>query len=336
MYSNPAGTTNVTIGIAGFVDDCNGQTNNFEADGSTATVSPSLLTHAQRNAQIWTDLLSASGGALEVSKCSCHVIQFKVTIQGAPSLVPSPSPSQVKISVWDPHEQTLHDLKLLSVYEPHKTLGHYKEPTGHQKEQFRQLKVKSDEATAFLWTCPLTRTEAWTFYYACYLTSVGYPRSCVFINDPSTVGNYTTQSHVNHHPKMRVQSKYKTEVIYGPVELGGASFHPLWVQQGIGQVTLFLHQWRKNTQGGQLSRIAVAWFQVQTGVSSFPILEYSERPLPQLESKWIASMRQFLATIKANIVIDDFEPPKLQRLHDFVIMDIMQASGNSPPPKFGD
>ena len=50
-YSNPSGTTNVTIGITGFVDDCNGQTNKFEADGSSATVS-SLVTQAQQNAQL--------------------------------------------------------------------------------------------------------------------------------------------------------------------------------------------------------------------------------------------------------------------------------------------
>ena len=45
-------------------------------------------------------------------------------------------------------------------------------------EQFRQLQAKSFEITEFLWTCPLTRSEAWTFYYACYLTSVGYPLAC--------------------------------------------------------------------------------------------------------------------------------------------------------------
>jgi hypothetical protein len=87
-YSNPTGTVKVTIGIAGFVDKSNGQTNKFEEDGSPATVSKRLLTQAQDNAQIWTDLLSASGGALEVSKCSCHITQFKSTVQGAPSLVP--------------------------------------------------------------------------------------------------------------------------------------------------------------------------------------------------------------------------------------------------------
>ena len=176
-YSNPSGTVNVTIGIAGFVDDCNGQTNKFEADGTTDTANM-ILTQAQENAQIWTELLSATGGALEVSKCSCHVIQYKFTPQGAPSIVPSFPDDNVKMRVWDPNDNTSHDLQLLTAYQSHKTLGHYKEPAGHQMEQFRQLKCKSDEVTSFLWSCPLARSEAWTFYYACYLTSVSYPLAC--------------------------------------------------------------------------------------------------------------------------------------------------------------
>ena len=94
------------------------------------------------------------------------------------------------------------------------------------------------------------------------------------------------------------------------MELGGASFRPLWVQLAVSQVTLFLRQWRRSTQGGRLSRIALAWFQVQTGVS-FPLLGFPKRSLPQLESKWFASLRTFLATIDATIEIDAFVLPPL-------------------------
>ena len=108
-YSNPTQSVEVTIGIAGFVDDCNGQTNQFDKDGSTATVTE-VISQAQQNAQLWTNLLSASGGALEISKCSCHILQHKFSIQGAPFLVPSFPTDQVQISVWDPHESSKHDL----------------------------------------------------------------------------------------------------------------------------------------------------------------------------------------------------------------------------------
>ena len=118
----------------------------------------------------------------------------------------------------------------------------------------------------------------------------------------------------------------KKEILYGPLELGGASFRPLWVQQGIGQVTMFIRHWRKDTQADKLSKIAIAWLQAQAGVS-FPILAFPSKPLPQLESKWIESMRSFLAKINATIIIDECMSPTLQRLHDFVIMDFIQESG---------
>ena len=118
----------------------------------------------------------------------------------------------------------------------------------------------------------------------------------------------------------------KKEILYGPLELGGASFRPLWVQQGVGQVTMFIRHWRKDTQAGKLSKIALAWLQAQAGVS-FPILAFPSKTIPQLESKWIESMRSFLAKINATIIIDERMSPTLQRLHDFVIMDLVQESG---------
>ena len=309
-YSSPSGHETVKIGSAGFVDDCNGQTNKFNEDGSSATVAH-LLSQAQYNAQTWTNLLSASGGALEVSKCSCHVIQFKFTAQGAPSLVPSIPDDQAKISVWDPNQNETHNIQVLNVYQAHKTLGHYKEPAGAQKEQYRQLQTKSEETTAFLWSCPLTREEAWTFYYACYLTSVGYPLWCSSMSVPQLDAIQRKAMSIIV-PRCGFNRNTKKEILYGLFEFGGASFRPLWVQQGVGQVTLFIRHWRKNTQSGKLSRIALAWLQVHTGVS-FPLLSCPSKPVPHLESKWFQSMRTFLATINASIEVDDFTPPSLQR-----------------------
>ncbi|KAI2501756.1 hypothetical protein MHU86_12676 [Fragilaria crotonensis] len=73
-YLDTQGDTRVQLGLIGFVDDCNGQTNAFGYDGSTDTVKR-IASQAQSNAQCWSDLLHASGGALELSKCSTHVLQ---------------------------------------------------------------------------------------------------------------------------------------------------------------------------------------------------------------------------------------------------------------------
>ena len=132
--------------LAGFVDDCNGQTNLFEHDGSRATVKK-LISHAQDNAQQWTDLLHASAGALELTKCSSHILQWQFSMTGTPVLTPSHTSDGVTITVWESQTNSAKNLQLLPAYTAHKTLGHYKDPAGTQREQYRQLKRKSENNT---------------------------------------------------------------------------------------------------------------------------------------------------------------------------------------------
>ena len=309
--------------MIGFVDDCNGQTNSFALDGSTDTVL-TLVDQTQKNAQAWNDLLSASGGALDLSKCSCHILQWQFTSQGVPILTPTHDYLQSKLQVRDRQSMNeSHSLHLLSAYDAHKTLGHFKAPAS-SLEQFRQLKKKSDEVTAFLWSCPLTRLESWTFYYACYLPSVGYPLSCSSLTK-SQLDDVQRKAMSIMVARCGYNRNTKKEILYGPLELGGASFRHLYVQQGVGQITTFLKHWRTKSTAGKLLQIAVAWFQQQAGVS-FSILQDVTTDLPHLESKWIASLRKFLADIGMKFHLDETAIPKLQRQYDVHIMDVILQS----------
>ena len=281
-YVSPASSDSVQLGMIGFVDDCNGQTNLFDADGSPQTVN-TLVSHATQNAQNWNDILAASGGALEISKTSCHVLEWIFAVNGAPVLAPLNPAHKDRFKVWDAQLHSFHQLEVLSVYKAHKTLGHYKDPAGTQKEQYRQLKKKSDKNTAFLWKRHLSRREAWTYYYACYLPSVGYPLSC------SSLSKHQLDNIQRNAMKIIVarcgfNRNTKKEILYGPLSLGGAGFRHLYVLQGISQTFMFIRNWRQDSTAGRLLRIAIAWFQEQTGVS-YSILEKVHAPLPQFESK---------------------------------------------------
>ena len=59
-----------------------------------------------------------------------------------------------------------------------------------------------------------------------------------------------------------------------------------------------------------------------TGMS-FSILERVHVPLPHLESRWLASLRGFLALIKASIQVDDPGIQPLQRDGDAHLMDLI-------------
>jgi ribonuclease HI len=317
-YCSPNKTGTVELGMVGFVDDSNGQTNAFmDTEGHPATIQQ-IRQSLRHNAQAWANLLGATGGALELSKCSVHVATWAFTMQGAPVLQADKDWFD-NIVVVDPTSGAESKLQYLSPYTAHKTLGHFKEPAGTQRRQFDELMLKSNEATAFLDSCSLTRSEAWTYYYACYLPSIAYPlANCHF-----------TEQHlskIQRKAMSRIVSKCgynrhtKKEILYGPLQYGGANFRHLFDQQGLGQLTLFLRHWRQQTVAGQLLKNVVAWAQFTTGMA-FPILETPSVYLPHLESKWLKSLRGYLASTKAALHLDATGLPPLEREHDGYIME---------------
>ena len=85
VYCNPDRTHPIDINMLGFVKDSNGQVNSFLQDESPEGLLD-LIRKAEHNAVTWSNLLSATGGSLELSKCSYHVIHWKFSAQGAPVL----------------------------------------------------------------------------------------------------------------------------------------------------------------------------------------------------------------------------------------------------------
>jgi exonuclease III len=327
LYCNPDWTNPCQVSMVGFVDDSNGQVNSFYEDDTTANLQ-STVHKAKTNATIWSHLLQATGGALELSKCSYHVLYWKFSSQGAPVLcnIQSEIPA---LEVPDPITNTSETLEYLPPTKAHKTLGHFKEPSGLHKEQYRQLKAKSDQITDFLWSTHLTREEAWLYYQACYIPAVTYPLTSSFLS-PAQLKSVQTKAMAIITAKCGFNRHTKTEVLFGPRDLGGADFRHLTVQQGIAQTMYFLRHWRLQSPVGKLLKCALSWQQFSAGVS-FPILENTETALPHLESKWMASLRSFLASIGAGLQLDEPCVPPMQRANDRYIMDLIIQSARYKP-----
>jgi hypothetical protein len=124
--------------------------------------------------------------------------------------------------------------------------------------------------------------------------------------------------------------KTKREILYGPAHLGGANFRTLYSVQGIGQVLTMIKFWRSPCQAGQLLRIAVAWAQYVAGISN-PIFEDVGTHLPQLETKWISSLREYLQYTRCTIELDEAYLLKREREHDWHIMDAIVQCGLFSP-----
>ena len=82
-YCSPDRQQPTSFGMVGFVDDNTNQANKFGEDELEYTYKE-VMAHAMDNAQLWTNLLSSSGGALELPKCSFHLSHWSFTASGAP------------------------------------------------------------------------------------------------------------------------------------------------------------------------------------------------------------------------------------------------------------
>jgi hypothetical protein len=320
-FATPDRSLEIVFHMIGFVDDSTGQVNEFGADPQPSP--EHLIEIMRKDGQLWTDLLWSSGGALELPKCSYHYLHYMFTNDGAPILQGGQVGPKLTIRTGD--RTKIVDIPSKSVFEAHKTLGTWQDPNGSLKKEERVKRKQSDQHGVIIQISAMVRHEAWTYYFAIYITSVGYSLP---------VCHFTRHrlDHIQRKAMNAIFSKCgfnkntKRAILFGPSVYGGANFRHLYTEQGVGQILMFLKYWRTEGQQGTILRIALSWSQMAAGTST-SILEDVTTPLPHLESKWITSLRKYLQTIGGEFELDQDYVPPLQREYDEHIMDIIIDSG---------
>ena len=132
-YYSPDLTISVRIFLIGFVDDKSGSTNDFLL--KQAAPPEHYISLATHDAQCWNDLLKLSGGALEDSKCSYHVLYYDFTINGLPILRGTVVPL---IKIKFNNATTATPLKSKSAYNAHKILALIRNQQGPKMQHGKQ------------------------------------------------------------------------------------------------------------------------------------------------------------------------------------------------------
>lgn len=126
----------------------------------------------QEDAQIWNDLLFSSGGKLELSKCSYHVLHFEFTPNGRP--LPSLNCYNSQIHIVDRETQIQIPIKAKRAFEMHKTLGHYKSPYSSIRSSLEEVVKKVNHLSMLISMSPITRQGAQLAYATVYLPTIKY------------------------------------------------------------------------------------------------------------------------------------------------------------------
>ena len=299
-FSSPDGSLQTKISMVGFVDDSTGICNDFhpqsQIDGAT------LSQKMQEDAQIWNDLLWCLGGKLELSKCSYHLLQFRFKPDGTPfPTIETPTPP---IIVLDAETHSTIPIPPKQANEQHKTLGHWKSPV--MPKHCKQLQALTSTALQIsnqISTSPLSRFGAMIAYFGKYIPALNYILPQCFFNatqlfkaERTTIQPIIAKSGFNRN--------ISTDIRYAPRTYAGCGFIKWYTLQGDGQIQLLLKHWRTDTLISIMTRIAVSWSQWQSGLSQ-SFLKDTRTPLPHLECRWLKSLRAFLRSISASIVLDN-------------------------------
>jgi hypothetical protein len=309
LFESPDCKVTITFSMVGFVDDSTGTVNDFANNAATVE---NFLSKLQHDAQLWNDLLWCSGGMLELPKCSYHFLHFEFDDSGAPH----------------PLGGAVIPITPKSVFDPHKTLGHYQSPAGSAKIQLTKIRQKQSTLSQQLASSPATRSQASTYYHTIYLPSI-YVLPQMFFT-AKELDTEEKKSMPIIFAKEGFNRNTSCALLYGPSDYAdGGHFRWKWLQ-GEGQIMNFLKYWRTDGQVSTMLRIAVSWFQQHAGVS-FSLFDDVHTPIPYAAARWLNSLRTFLATVDGQLELDATYLPESQRQRDLHLMDIVVTTGAFTP-----
>jgi hypothetical protein len=303
-YEDPWRLYSSIIGMLEFVDN-----NNITNNGEEWETVNDIIIRTQHDAELWNDLLRATGGALNLDKCFAQVLAFQFGIYGAPII--APADPTITITLQDRLNNTEVTIRPISPYKTYRRLGTEQGTSKNQTEQHIKLVKKSGSHNRKLACSAMSPRCAWVHYTAVFQSSVGYPLS---------------MCHLSLHQLHDLQKKYiptlmnkigiaRTHahvLVFGPKSYGGIGCNDLRLEQGLDATHNLIRQLRTPGYGEQLAKIFLRTQQNASEMSK-SLLQYPKIRAPHLEGHYYAHIRRFFAKHNASLEIACIPKPTYER-----------------------
>jgi hypothetical protein len=307
--SSPEKKVNIKVHNQGFVDDTSIMVNG-------GTTPAELVLRLQHDAQTWSNLLSSSGGLLQLSKCLYYIVDFQFDNTGNPiMIVPEHTPLQVTTGT----DITPQFIQIVQPEAAHKTLGCLRTLDGNESIQFRFLLEKSKDWAALLQKRYLSRQEAWMVYHTYYMPQVLYS---IMPTNMTKVQCDSIQSPVINAilPLLGFNRHTARDIIFGPTKYGGLGMLDLHTELYTRKrEQIISHTRDPDSSIGKLCIINLGYLQLIIGKST-PYLE-STIPIKYIQNTWFSELHLFLITHELTIKIKEIWKPTLKRTGDKILMD---------------
>lgn len=321
--TNPTSAVLLKQWIDGFVDD----TSLFANLPFAETDLKKLTDTLKMDTQIWDQLLSASGGKLEFSKCFYYILSWKFTSEGDPEpMTTAEIQAQTgPLTVPGDNNEPI-EIKMLDVNDSHKTLGAHKTMIGDETKQLEELQTKSTRAATIAASSGLTRRQARTAYSRIYIPSMVYCLPATNLDEKSLTAVQKRAVH-KFLPAMGYAHSFHRDIVYGPLQFGGLALEKLYTEECVAKIGSLIQHLRASTTLGQAMAINLDWTQLTAGTLT-PILE-SDLPIRFMTDNWFLHLREFLITTGSTIYVKNAWKPILERKGDKTLMDaVLQLDMN--------
>ena len=314
QYEDPWKLVIVFLHMLGYVDD-----NNITNNGRPGETVEDVIKRTQHDAQLWNDLLRATGGALNLEKCFTQVLDYNFAINGGP--VVAPADPKIRIVIKDRLNNQDVILKPISPYQTYSYLGTKQGISQHQKQQHKTSLIKSMALTRKLATSAMSPRCAWVHYTAVFQSSIGYPLSMCHMSSSQLHGLQKKYIAVLLN-KISVIRTHPHSLVFGSRAYGGIGCNDLRIEQGLSSVENLMRQLRTPGYGQDIATVFLRWFQHASGLSK-PLLQFPDVRAPHLDGYYYLNMRLFLAKRGGSLEIACVPQPTTERHGDEYIMDVV-------------
>jgi hypothetical protein len=249
--------------MLGFVDD-----NNITNNGEPWERVNDIMIRSQHDAQLWNDLLRATGGALNLDKCSAQVLAFEFGLNGEPFIALADPTLMITIQDRLLNKEVV--IKPISPYETYRFLGTEQGISKNQKVQHEKLMKTSGAHNRKIARSAMSANCAGVHYSAVFLSSVGYPLGMYHLSEYQL-----HELHQKYIPtlmnKIGLARTHAHVLVFGPRAFGGIGCNDLRIEQGLDDVQNLIRQLRTPGYGKQLTTIFLRTFQNTYGLSK-PLL----------------------------------------------------------------
>jgi hypothetical protein len=305
--------------VDAFVDD----TSISITDSNSEWDLEELILRLQSAAQTWEHLLSLSGGALNLSKCSWYAVYWEWD-KGRPKfrqILPTDPKLTLYTKLGSSDAQTIPRMPL---EHSARVLGVRLSPSGRFSDHIQVYKQKADTFAARLISPRIGATEARIFHRSIYVPSMRYGLASVSA-DEEELNCIQTRILASILQKMKVSRTLPTSIRHGPYELGGLDLYDLRTELGIEMIKFMRDAIFSNSSAGRMLVLNLQYLQLEAGIGP-SILENPAIPLSYLTPSWLVSVRKFLAKHNMSITLTDQPTLQLSGLKDHFVMSPQHLS----------